>query len=410
MPDFEILTPGEFVRRVGDTVSSKHRRSTYSSVQFAPTPVVPAPYALIVGAGFSAGVVPLVKELMYETIGDYLFFDQDQSSMQRASRDLRKHSAMVWSEINAAAKRRGASGVALDGNGLPYDAGEAYRALFEIDDARVVFARIPRPRSRSGLLERMTRARRAARGENPPIEETPPVDGVEFVRGFLQYVVNPGSEHGHGSTGRTDLNDAHVFLASILEAQQTGATGPFCRTILTTNFDTLLQNALQMVNLLYRVTDRPETGFDAADLLAEEAAIHLVYVHGSILRHNPASSVGELSALSHRNADALHKYLTSRDVIAIGYGGWEDGLMTALKKCENSNRLLYWCDVAPAPSESLTAFLQSWGKNAKYVSLGSDGADALMALLYRELVPATSATRDPREREKAWRALNRPVG
>ena len=410
MPDFEILTPGEFVRRVGDAVSSKHRRSTYSSVQFAPTPVVPAPYALIVGAGFSAGVVPLVKELMYETIGDYLFFDQDQSSMQRASRELRKHSATVWSEINAAARRRGASGVALDGNGLPYDAGEAYRALFEIDDARVVFARIPRPRSRSGLLERMTRARRAARGENPPIEETPPVDGVEFVRGFLQYVVNPGSEHGHGSTGRTDLNDAHVFLASILEAQQTGAIGPFCRTILTTNFDTLLQNALQMVNLLYRVTDRPETGFDAADLLAEEAAIHLVYVHGSILRHNPASSVGELSALSHRNADAFHKYLTSRDVIAIGYGGWEDGLMTALKSCENSNRLLYWCDIPPAPSDTLAGLLQSWGKNANYVSLGAGGADGLMELLYRELVPATSATRDPRDREKAWRTLNRPIG
>jgi len=230
------------------------------------------------------------------------------------------------------------------------------------------------------------------------------------VKPDLQYIVNPGSEHGHGSTGRTDLNDAHVFLASILEAQQTGTVGPFCRTIFTTNFDTLLQNALQMVNLLYRVTDRPESGFDAADLLAEESAIHLVYVHGSILRHNPASSVGELSALSHRNANVLHEYLTTRDLITIGYGGWEDGLMTALKKCENSNRLLYWCDVAPAPSESLTAFLQSWGKNAKYVSLGSDGADALMALPYRELVPATSATRDPREREKAWRALNRPIG
>jgi hypothetical protein len=66
--------------------------------------------------------------------------------------------------------------------------------------------------------------------------------------------VNPGSEHGYGSTGRSDLNMANAYLVALLEAQQTGRgwrlTNAFCPTILTTNFDASLQNALQMVNLL----------------------------------------------------------------------------------------------------------------------------------------------------------------
>jgi hypothetical protein len=97
---------------------------------------------------------------------------------------------------------------------------------------------------------------------------------------------------------------AHAHLAALLEAQQLGLrwdTCAFCRTIFTTNFDTLLQNALQMVNLLYTITDRPELGVHPSEFAEEETSIHLVYTHGSILRHNPASSTAALDALSNTN-------------------------------------------------------------------------------------------------------------
>jgi hypothetical protein len=80
----------------------------------------------------------------------------------------------------------------------------------------------------------------------------------------------------------------------------------FCRSVVTTNFDTLLQNALQKVNILYTLTDRPEAGVWFQD---REAAIQLVYVHGSILRHNPANSRAEIGALAQLNAKTLYEYL-----------------------------------------------------------------------------------------------------
>src|SRR6202022_2397511 len=103
---------------------------------------------------------------------------------------------------------------------------------------------------------------------------------------------------------------------------------PFCRTIFTTNFDTQLQDALQLVNVLYSVTDRPARGLDASAFPEDDPVIHLVYTHGSILRHNAASTVDELAALTEKNASILRSYLESRDVLVLGYGGWDDSLMS----------------------------------------------------------------------------------
>jgi hypothetical protein len=44
----------------------------------APPPVTPERYVLLPEAGFSFGVVPLVHELVCESIGDYYYLDQDQ--------------------------------------------------------------------------------------------------------------------------------------------------------------------------------------------------------------------------------------------------------------------------------------------------------------------------------------------
>ena len=82
-----------------------------------------------------------------------------------------------------------------------------------------------------------------------------------------------------------------------------------------------------MVNLLYRLTDRPEKGLDVSDFHGEEGPIHLVYVHGSVLRHNPASTIDELDSLASKNIDVLRGYLESHDLIVIG---WVNGRPRAL--------------------------------------------------------------------------------
>ncbi len=49
----------------------------------------------------------MVRQLMHETVGDFYFPGQDQSSMKRATAVLQRHSADFWSEFNRAAGRPG---------------------------------------------------------------------------------------------------------------------------------------------------------------------------------------------------------------------------------------------------------------------------------------------------------------
>jgi hypothetical protein len=156
-----------------------------------------------------------------------------------------------------------------------------------------------------------------------------------------------------------------------------------------------------MVNLLYRLTDRPEKGLDRSEFLVEEGPIHLVHVHGSILRYNPASTSEELGELQNRNLDVLRGYLESRDVIVIGYSGWKDGLMAALRRCDASRHKVYWCDVRSEPAPHIAAFLEERAGSATYVRLGEAGADGFMRALYEALIPA-EARRDPMQRYRKW--------
>jgi hypothetical protein len=401
------LTSDGLVERVRARLEAEPYSPRYHDFLIAPPPTKPAAYTLIVGAGFSYGAVPLVRELMHETIGDYYFPDQDQSSMERPVNVLRKDSAAFWSEFNEAAAANGSSGVAVDGKGLPENPGAAYQRLFTYEGANALFALKERAEGnrKPSYIERLQQQRE----ENRQVKSPPEVEkyGEQFVKGFLRYVIDIGYEHGYGSTGRSDLNRANVYLAALLEAQQTGrgwGTRAFCRTIFTTNFDTLLQNSLQMVNLICAITDRPERGLDRSEFGEEETAIHLVYTHGSILRHNPASTATELGQLSKQNVRVLQDYLESRDVITVGYSGWDDGLMEALRQCDSHRHHLYWCDIDPGPPRHVADFLNERSENTAYVYLGSPGADGLLCSLYQALVPK-EAQRDPLRRWSQWYAL-----
>lgn len=364
------LTSDGLIERIRARLEAEPYSSHYHDFLIAPASTKPAAYTLIVGAGFSYGTVPLVRELMHETIGDYYFPDQDQSAMERPVSVLRKDSAAFWSEFNEAAAANGSSGVAVDGKGLPENPGAAYQALFAYEGANALFTLKERAEGnrKASYIERLQQQReeRSASKKPPETEKY----GEQFVKGFLRYVIDIGHEHGYGSTGRSNLNPANVYLAALLEAQQTGRgwrTRAFCRTIFTTNFDTLLQNSLQMVNLIYAITDRPERGLDRSEFGKEETAIHLVYTHGSILRHNPAITATELGQLSKQNVRVLRDYLESRDVITVGYSGWDDGLMEALRQCDSHRHHLYWCGIDPEPPRHVADFLNGRSENTAYV-------------------------------------------
>jgi hypothetical protein len=398
MATFRSWTPRELADRICETVG-KPRSPQWSHFNAALVPTEAAPYALVVGAGFSYGVVPLVRELMHETIGNYYYPDQDQSSMPRDRGTARTDSAAFWEEVNAAAERAGQDAIAVDASGLPADPGSAYQTLFTYRLVNELFAQAPK--RAISWVESIAQRRRRATSNESTMPATRANVGERFLKGFLRYVLDPGSESGYGSTGRVGLNPAHIYLGALLEAQQLGRIGLFCRTVLTTNFDTLLQNALQMVNLLYVVTDDPPSPME---LQEEEAAIQLVYLHGSILRHNPASSTAEVGGLATRNGEALESYLRSRDVIAVGYSGWEDAMMVALRRLRSGDRRLYWCDVLDQPAPHVADLLESWGERAAYINLGAAGADGFLRALYERLV-VDGRGEDPARRYQKWNAL-----
>jgi hypothetical protein len=185
------------------------------------------------------------------------------------------------------------------------------------------------------------------------------------------------------------INLAHLYLASILHAQDTDAwkgrwSSKFCSTIFTTNFDALLQIGLQLVSKLYYMTDRPQTLEAPHD--SESTAIHLIYTHGSIHQAALANTDQEIRRFAKLQARQLPGYFRRHGVIVVGYSGWNDSCMKALAQCDQFDHNLYWCDLADSSDaqkhlrSNVHKFLRNHSDNAYYVRIAS--ADSLMQRMH----------------------------
>ena len=392
----EIFDQSTLIRRIVATLAREAPMPLYDDYSPQLVPVEPAAFSMIVGAGFSFSVVPMVTELMHERIGDFYFPDLDMSSLKRPPKVCRANSAGFWQEFNEAAAKVGRPGVALNKRKLPDDCAAAYNRLFDHEVATLLFADCRHAGEREGgYVAALRRPKGIA--PPPPTPETAML-GSRFVRGFLRYVLAPGSEHGHGVTGRHDTNHAHAQLAAILAAQQAGrlsALRPFCRTVFTTNFDSLLQSSLAAEQVMPIVSDRPERGFDAAMFEPAIGPIHIVHLHGSVLRDNPASSTEELADLSQANAQVLADHLATRDVLVVGHSGWNDMVVAALGLRE-TEYTLYWCDMAVAPTDRIAGVLGARRGPTAYAQLDNGGANVLMTALNEALRAAQPPLVRPR--------------
>lgn len=154
------------------------------------------------------------------------------------------------------------------------------------------------------------------------------------------------------------LNPAYLFLAGILQAQDAADDAlrakwadrrPFCRTVFTTNFDPLLQRALQFVGRLYSVSDRPE--FLDRPVDDDSETVQLFYMHGSSHRYLLLNTEHEIERGRRENADRLVPYFEDHGVVVVGYSGWRDATMDALRRCRQYVGNLYWIDIHP-PAEA----------------------------------------------------------
>jgi tetratricopeptide (TPR) repeat protein len=202
--------------------------------------------------------------------------------------------------------------------------------------------------------------------------------------------------------GHTQLNATHFYLASLLSLQRRATelgsdkrplyTGrrEFARTIFTTNFDPLLQTSLQLFQLLYYMTDRPESLPADALQTDQHPAIHLFYAHGSVHRPFMANTPDQIASLKQQNARDLAAYLGNHGVIVLGYSGWDDCLLEALKQTKTFSNNLYWlARGADSITEDVRDFLVTHS-NAYWVQI--DDADNFMAELHSRLCPGAPNT------------------
>jgi tetratricopeptide (TPR) repeat protein len=266
-----------------------------------------APFALVLGSGFSHGLVPTARELVETSLPLWMkskcrdeVFDQLTKGSPEEHNGAAREFWKRFVERNVDAK------VALDpSTGLPEDYSAAYRAAFN-------------PKC-SGAVGK-------------------PAQSRSFQRRLMRL-------------DQPRLNAAHFLLASLLGVQPRKnrksdlfkAEAAFSRLILTTNFDPFLQTALQAVNRLYFMSDTPYLGVSDEIYDDQTDAIHIVYLHGSIHRRSQIASEEEIRRIKEKNAQTLAPVLKRRGIIVLGYSGWDDAIVEALAACDEFDNLLYWC-------------------------------------------------------------------
>ncbi len=309
-------------------------------------------FTLLLGSGFSAPLIPTAGQVVASDVAWWLHWRQEAkecdlfSNRPGGNAEVRAFELGLWTKVH---EECGGSFRLKDG--MPeMDAeniGAAYRAIMS-------------GRATSGLSDPQWRRR--------------------YLRDLCSRIGDR-------------VNGAHIFLASILRAQERWEPGdgplkrPFCRTIFTTNFDPLLQRSLQLVSRLYFMSDRPEALEPPED--DDHDAVHLVYSHGSVHRYLLLNTEEEIAAARTKNAASLVRYFERHGVLVVGYSGWQDATMDALSQCQSFGGNLYWCDVHQPEeaekrlsAEALDLIARKRG-NAFYVPIA--GADELMLALHREL-------------------------
>ncbi len=132
-------------------------------------------------------------------------------------------------------------------------------------------------------------------------------------------------------------NWAHLFVAQLIDKG-------YVDTVLTTNFDDLMQRALILYpdSQIPAVCAHPQS---AAHVDSSPERPQLVYLHGSALYYDTCHTPGEVEKLREGLREALHRIIHDRGLIVVGYRGAEPDVMLALQALLDARPLahrLYW--------------------------------------------------------------------
>ena len=161
------------------------------------------------------------------------------------------------------------------------------------------------------------------------------------------------------------------------------------RTILTTNFDTCLPDALRERQPHIRHINEVNRYAGDYDQFNVYSRCQVIWLHGRAEQYSDRNAAGETGNLDAELVSRIRPMLDGSPIIVIGYRGSEPSIMDGLFCQSKEGRLdfpngIYWCvrrDEMPHPN--VTALARRLGSNFRLLTIA--GFDEVLADLSKEL-------------------------
>ncbi|MDI9333421.1 MAG: tetratricopeptide repeat protein [Cytophagales bacterium] len=171
----------------------------------------------------------------------------------------------------------------------------------------------------------------------------------------------------------------YTVLAQVLEKTRHNI-------VLTTNFDRLVETSLLIYQGVHARVIAHEAMLPFQDVSDQKPSI--MKVHRDMFT-KPSSQEGEVSKLPKIWHKPIQKLLQNYHLIAIGYGGHDDGLLKIIKKHLQTigDAKIFWCHIEPSPPQEIATFANGLkGKNMEKVcTVRIQGFDEFMLKLNKKL-------------------------
>jgi hypothetical protein len=175
--------------------------------------------------------------------------------------------------------------------------------------------------------------------------------------------------------------EPHKLIAELVRRE-------IIRAIVTTNFDSFIEQALEVLSLPVQIISNDD------DLEHSEPLIHCKSVriykpHGTLGRGALRNTPEDLRQLSKGMEDELVRVLSDHGVLMLGYSGSDPGILAVLAKRKPDRYPLFWADPSKPKAEALQLI-----EDRRYQYLPCMGASVFLSeylqLVDRlgELVPA----------------------
>jgi hypothetical protein len=199
---------------------------------------------------------------------------------------------------------------------------------------------------------------------------------------------------GDRDEGRKVPSRAHRALAQLVKQG-------YVRVILTTNFDRLMEQALEAEGVFAQVVTRPEAVNGMAPLAHAGATV--VKLHGDYKDLGTRNTPEELSAYPEEWRTLLGQVFDEYGLLICGWSGdWDTALVESLDATPNRRYPLYW-DSRSSKGEAAQRLLQS----RRGLVVEASGADELFANLSASIEALDRLAQPPLTTEMAVARLKR---